>query len=79
MMHWRECTTDEEKRKLLEETAEEFCPRPKGDADDSEYRTTVVLFAAMMEGTDVSRMTDLTSYPKEFVAAISLDMREAGL
>ena len=78
-MHWRECTTDEEKRKFLEEAAEEFCPRPKGDEDDSDYRTAVVLFAAMVEGTKVSRLTALTGYPKEFIAAISLNMREAGL
>ena len=79
MMHWRECTTDEEKRKFLEDTAEEFYPRPKGDEDDSDYRTAVVLFAAMVEGTKVSRLTALTGYPKEFIAAISLNMWKAGL
>jgi len=79
MMHWRECTTDEEKLKFIEETVEEFCPRPKGDEDDVDYRTLVVLFAAMVEGTNVGRLTDLTGYPKEFIAAISLNMREAGL
>ena len=80
MMHWRECTTDEEKWKFIEESVEEdFCPRPKGDEDDSDYRTAVVLFAAMAEGTNVNRLTDLTGYPKEFIAAISLNMREAGI
>ena len=79
MMHWRECTTDEEKRKFIEESVEEdFCPRPKGDADDSDYRTAVVLFAVMVEGTKVSRLTALTGYPKEFIAAISLNMWKAG-
>ena len=80
MKHWRECTTDEEKRRFIEETVEEdLCPRPQGDEDDSDYRTLVVLFAAMVEGTNVCRLTDLTGYPKEFIAAISLNMWKAGL
>jgi len=78
-MHRRECATDEEKRKFIEDTAEEFYPRPKGDEDHGEYRTAVVLIAAMGVGPNVSRLTDLTGYPQEFIAAISFNMREAGL
>jgi hypothetical protein len=80
MMHWRECATEEEKRKFIEESVEQgFCPRPKGDEDDSVYRTAVVLFAAMVEETKVSRLTALTGFPKEFIAAISLNRWKAGL
>jgi hypothetical protein len=80
MMNWRECTADEEKRKFLEEAVEDVFPGSKGEEDATGYyRTAVVLFAAMMEGTNVTRLTDLTGYPKEFIAAISLNMREAEL
>ena len=78
-MHWRECTTDEEKRKFLKEAVEDLWPGSKGNEDDWHDRTAVVLFAAMVGGTKVASLADLTGYPEEFISAISLNMREAGL
>jgi hypothetical protein len=79
MMHSPEATTEEERWKFLEELVDDFCPRPEGDEDDSVYRTAIVLFAAMAYGTGVTRLSEVTGYPKEFIATISLNMREAGI
>jgi len=46
MMHRRECKTEEEKRKLIKEAVNEFCPVPKDDEGELFYRTAVVLVAA---------------------------------
>jgi len=43
------------------------------------FRTLVVLFAALLEGTNVENLTVLTGYSAEFVADISLLVRNAGL
>ena len=79
MMHRREYKTEEEKRKLIKEAVNEFCPVPKDDESELFYRTAVVLVAAMWEGPDVTRLSDLTGYSKEFVADISLNSRKARL
>lgn len=59
-MHRRECKTEEEKRKLIKEAVDDFCPAPKDDEGELSYRTAVVLVAAIWEGPEVARLADLT-------------------
>lgn len=79
MMHWRECKTDEEKRKFVKETVKECCPSAGEDDDDTGFRIAVVLMAALAEGTNIENLTALTGYPPEFVADISFRARHAGI
>ena len=79
MLHWSECTTDEEKRELIKEAVNEFYPVPKDDEGELFYRTVVVLVAAMWEGPDITRLSDLTGYSSEFVADIAVNSRKARL
>jgi hypothetical protein len=64
-MHRCECTTEEEKRKLIKEAVNKFCPVPKDDEGELFYRTAVVLVAAVWEAPEVTRLADLTGYSKE--------------
>ncbi|SPE34653.1 hypothetical protein SBA2_980008 [Acidobacteriia bacterium SbA2] len=75
-----ECKAVEEKRKFLLEMVDGCCPWWAPDhKDDMAFRSLVVLFAALMEGTNVENLTVLTGYPPEFVAGISLLASNAGL
>ena len=74
-----ECKTVEQKRKFLNEMVEECCPWARAAKDDTAFRTVVLLFAALAEGTNPESLTVLTGYPPEFVAEISFLARNAGL
>ena len=79
MTHWRECKTAKEKLRFLEKTVEECCPWAREHNDARTFRTVVVLFAALAEGTNSENLTALTGYPPEFVADISARAGNAGL
>ena len=79
MKHLDECKTAEEKLKFIEETVEECLPDIEKDEDELIFQTAVVLFAAMVVGTNIDDLTALTSYPRELVADISFRPRNSGL
>ena len=79
MLHLHECKTAEEKLKFIEETVLECLPDIGKDEDELIFQTAVVLFAAMVMGTNIDDLTALTGYPAEFVADISIRARSTEL
>ncbi len=67
---------------LLEEIKaeiEKLEPDLKGKEDDLDYRTAVVLLAALAVGPSVDRLVEFTGYSRDFIAGISLRMHASGL
>jgi hypothetical protein len=65
--------------KRIKEMVKELDPSLEGAEDHVDYKTAVVLLAALLEGTGVQRLAAFTGYSEDFIAAIASRMRKAEL
>jgi hypothetical protein len=65
---------------LIRREVERLDPALQGKETEDDYRAGVVLLAAVwVTGTDINKLIMFTGYARDFVAAISLRMHQAGL
>ena len=63
----------------VKEALAELDPTFERSADEDTYRTAVVLFSALVHGSDTEVLAQFTNFPREFVETIRQRMLQAEL